>query len=89
MIKHSYSDLSGGNWVKGNLHAHTTASDGERPHQEVIDDYADRGYGFLMISDHDIYTSEEDYARHDSRGMILIPGNEITVAWTQPFFIED
>ncbi len=78
MIKHSYGDLSGGRWVKGNLHTHTTASDGERPHQEVIDDYADRGYGFLMISDHDIYTSVEDYSRFDSRGMILIPGNEIT-----------
>ena len=40
-------------WLKGNLHAHTTESDGSRPPQEVVDDYAARGYDFLMISDHD------------------------------------
>ena len=78
MIEHPYGNLTGGKWVKGNFHTHTTASDGERPHQEVIDDYAGRDYGFLMISDHDIFTSAEDYARFDSRGLILIPGNEIS-----------
>ncbi len=77
-IVHPYSKLTGGRWVLGNLHAHTTSSDGDRPHQAVIDDYAARGHGFLMISDHDIYTSTSDYARFDNRGLILIPGNEIT-----------
>lgn len=68
----------GATWLKGNLHTHTTRSDGSRPPQEVIDDYAQRGYDFLMISDHDICTSEEDYGQWDSRGMVMIPGNEIT-----------
>ncbi len=44
----------------------------------MIDDYAARGYDFLMISDHDIHTSPEDYAALDARGLVLIPGNEIT-----------
>jgi len=78
MMEHPYASLQGGRWLVGNLHAHTTASDGQRDHQAVIDDYAGRGHGFLMISDHDILTDADDYADLDPHGMILIPGNEIT-----------
>jgi hypothetical protein len=46
--------------------------------QEVIDDYAARGHGFLMISDHDVFTGAEQYAKVNPRGMTLIPGNEIS-----------
>lgn len=77
-LHNPYGQLTGGQWMRGNLHTHTTASDGKRPHQAVIDDYAARGYGFLMISDHDLYSGPELYAGLDARGMILIPGNEIT-----------
>ena len=77
-IENPYAELSGGQWLKGNLHSHTTKSDGTRPHQAVIDDYAGRGYDFLMISDHDVYTSGEDLSHYDARGTVLIPGNEIT-----------
>ena len=78
MIEHPYQNLRGGRWLVGNLHTHTTASDGERDHQVVIDDYAGRGYGFLAITDHDIHTSLEDYEQYDAQGMILVPGNEIS-----------
>jgi hypothetical protein len=70
--------LSGGAWLKGNLHAHTTHSDGQREPQAVVDSYAERGYDFLALTDHDILTTESDHALLDSRGMILIAGNEIT-----------
>ena len=62
-------------WLKGNLHAHTTESDGRRPPQEVVDDYAARGYDFLMISDHDKLIQPSTV---NGRGMVLIPGNEIS-----------
>ena len=78
MLDHPYESLTGGQWLRGNLHAHTTRSDGKRTPQEVLNDYASRGYGFLMISDHDIYTSDEDYAAWDTGDMIMIRGNEIT-----------
>jgi hypothetical protein len=78
-IDHPYNQLTpASRWLRGNLHTHTTASDGERPHQAVIDDYAARGYHFLMISDHDVYTSLDNYAKLDPKGLILIPGNEVT-----------
>lgn len=76
-LVHPYGELTGGEWIRGNLHTHSTQSDGSRSPQEVIDDYASRGYGFLMLSDHDVYTSEEDYRQWNSRGLVLIPGNEL------------
>lgn len=62
-------------WLRGNIHTHTTESDGNRSPQEVINIYAEMGYDFLMISDHDRLTNTSGL---DPKGMILIPGNEIT-----------
>ena len=62
-------------WLRGNLHAHTTESDGDLPPQGVIDAYAALGYDFLMISDHDAFTQVRDL---DPKGLALITGNEIT-----------
>jgi hypothetical protein len=39
--------------LRGNLHAHTTLSDGQRPVAEVLERYRDLGYGFVAITDHD------------------------------------
>jgi len=33
---------STGEWLRGNLHSHTTVSDGTRPAEEVIADYESR-----------------------------------------------
>lgn len=77
-LHNPYVGTQGRSWLRGNLHAHTTASDGQRPIGGVIRDYARRGYDFLMISDHDILTAEKAYARLDPCGLILIPGNEVT-----------
>lgn len=77
-LEHPYDNLTDGVWLRGNLHAHTTRSDGRRPPQEVIRDYAARGYDFLMFSDHDVWTSPDDLAVLDPCGMVLLPGNEIT-----------
>lgn len=78
VLDHPYSELTGGEWLKGNLHTHTTNSDGELGVEEVIKRYAELGYGFLMISDHDKVTTREDYEAFDVYGMVMVPGNEIT-----------
>lgn len=62
-------------WLKGNLHTHTSNSDGQRSPQETINTYAALGYDFLMLSDHDQIT---DPGPLDAKGLALIPGNEIT-----------
>ena len=77
-INNPYSNLTRGQWLRGNLHTHTNHSDGQRPPQAVINDNARHGYDFLMISDHDTHTGPTEHARLDAKGMLLIPGNEIT-----------
>ena len=75
-----YAGLQDGVWMKGNLHAHTTRTDGKLSMQEVLSAYAAHGYGFMLISDHDMFTGAAEYAEFDAEGLILIPGNEITAA---------
>jgi predicted metal-dependent phosphoesterase TrpH len=41
-----------GTFYKGNLHTHSTRSDGRLPPEEVCRAYRDRGYDFLCLSDH-------------------------------------
>lgn len=73
-IRHPYRD-GAFEWLKGNLHTHTTNSDGARAPRDCVKAYADRAYDFLMISDHDCLT---DPANLDPNDMVLIPGYEIT-----------
>ena len=63
-----------GNWFKGNLHMHTTDSDGEFTPQEAVDAYSDQGYDFLAITDHNTVTDVDSL---NDRGMALVPGVEI------------
>ncbi len=73
-----YANLGDGQWWRGNLHAHSTNSDGTRSPQQVVNDYARHGYDFLMLSDHDYLTSAAELAGLKSHGLALIPGNEIS-----------
>lgn len=63
-----------GNWYKGNLHTHTTNSDGSYSPQDTVDLYAQAGYDFLALSDHNHFTRPADL---DGRGMALLPGAEM------------
>jgi hypothetical protein len=60
-------------WLKGNLHTHTSQSDGDATPAEVAAWYRDRGYDFLVITDHDKITKLDAPA-----GLVLIPGEEVT-----------
>jgi hypothetical protein len=43
---------AGGDWYKGNLHTHSTASDGAKTPAEVCALYRAAGYDFVAITDH-------------------------------------
>lgn len=62
-------------WFKGNLHTHTSNSDGYLSPQDTIATYAAMGYHFLMLSDHDTFTDPDAL---DPHGLTLVPGCEIT-----------
>jgi len=77
-LEHPYANIDKIQPLRGNLHAHTTHSDGDRSRPEVVADYAQRGYDFLMLSDHDIFTSAQELREVALGDLVLIPGNEIT-----------
>jgi len=64
-----------GTWYRGNLHLHTTNSDGQLSPQEAADLYRENGYDFLAITDHWHLTDPEGVAVGDD--FLLVPGEEI------------
>lgn len=65
--------------LKGNLHAHTTFSDGHRPVGEVVERYRELGYDFLAITDHDDRI-DDDYLFNIPSGddrMLVLTGIEL------------
>ena len=47
-----YIDNKGRKWFKGNLHMHTTESDGALTPAEAAALYAENGYDFIARTDH-------------------------------------
>jgi len=45
-----------GFWFKGNLHTHTTNSDGALSPEQTIRLYKKNGYDFLSITEHEVVT---------------------------------
>ncbi|REE81254.1 hypothetical protein A8990_11989 [Paenibacillus taihuensis] len=58
---------------KGNLHLHTTWSDGRLPAAKVVEAFKAKGYHFICLSDHEIYTRTDEF---NSADFITIPGME-------------
>lgn len=57
---------------KGNLHTHTTRSDGIRTPDEVILAYRNAGYDFLALTDHRLYSPGREM-----EGFTLLSGTEL------------
>ena len=62
-------------WLKGNLHAHTTESDGHVEPGPRVAQYRERGYDFLCLSDHHRITRVNSVPVPE--GMTLVQGAEI------------
>lgn len=67
-----------GKWYKGNLHSHTTNSDGKMTPEEAVKLYKNYGYHFMCLSEHDFFTDLR--AQFDCEDFILLPGVEAS-AW--------
>jgi hypothetical protein len=80
-------------WYKGNIHAHTIATDGDSSAEDVVRWYRDQKYHFLVLSDHNTLTNIDGlnalYATGELVGadrrqdvpfnpFVLIPGEELT-----------
>jgi predicted metal-dependent phosphoesterase TrpH len=60
-------------WLKGNLHAHTTLSDGELPPDDMLDAFTRRGYDFVALTDHDAVASPHEHLHPQ---ILFLPGVE-------------
>jgi len=56
-----------GRFYRGNLHTHSTRSDGQLEPEEVIRRYRERGYDFLALTDH--FMERFDFPITDTRGL--------------------
>ena len=65
-----------GKFYRGNLHTHTTRSDGIMPIEDCVAYYKSLGYDFLAITDHRRY-----YAGGDIGGMLLLDGLENDISY--------
>ena len=69
-----YTLFRKGNFYKGNLHTHSTESDGEKTPTELKALYKSQGYHFLAITDHNKYGI---YSEMNESNFLMIPGIEI------------
>ncbi|MDQ5984553.1 MAG: hypothetical protein CSYNP_00248 [Syntrophus sp. SKADARSKE-3] len=67
--------------LRGQLHAHTTMSDGRLTPQETADEYARLGFHFLAITDHDhlLRPTYRDEIKNIKSDLLIFPGIELTV----------
>ncbi|MBM4436357.1 MAG: CehA/McbA family metallohydrolase [Actinobacteria bacterium] len=63
-----------GRWYKGNLHTHSTNSDGAKSPADAVAWYQDQGYDFLALTDHRVLTDTSGFRRAD---FLTIPGMEL------------
>ena len=59
--------------AKGQLHCHSTGSDGSLTPTEIVTAYKDLGYDFVALTDHNAYTPDPAIA-----GIIFLSGNEVS-----------
>ena len=50
-----------GQFYKGNLHTHTTLTDGCMDPKPTLEKYRAGGYDFISITDHFIYTNTDEW----------------------------
>ena len=70
-----YIDEHGARWFKGNLHTHTTDSDGQMSPDDCAALYRGRGYDFLSLTDHWKLSG----TRTHENGLLLLSGVYIQI----------
>ena len=77
-MKQSYFSTAGV-WLKGNLHSHTTVSDGALSPEEIEKVYREHGYDFFSMTDHNLFVPHEK----GNREMLLLTGVEHDLTYSR------
>jgi len=73
-IYNPYTDICGKNIFKGDLHFHSTLSDGKSSPQEMFDRLVEYGFDFCGLADHDLPNNE--IMTHEQ--LLVFPGQEFS-----------
>lgn len=76
-MKEYFGFKKNGKFYRGNIHSHTTMSDGMLTPEEAVKLYKENGYDFLCFSEHDLYTDLRE--KFNTEDFITIPATEISV----------
>ncbi len=68
-----YTDKKGNRWYRGNLHTHTTLSDGVKSPEVTKAIYRSLGYDFIALTDHWYFGECSD---SDESGLVVLSGIE-------------
>ncbi len=68
-----------GNWYKGNLHCHSTKSDGMMTYDELKTAFKERGYSFVAFSDHNQFLDTSFLSDPD---FLALPAVELGIVKT-------
>ncbi len=77
-MKKSYFP-EGGIWLKGNIHSHSTVSDGMFTPEELAKSYASAGYDFLSMTDHNVFVPHGNLSEKD---ILLLTGLEHDIEYS-------
>jgi len=66
-------------WLKGNLHTHTSRSDGDASPDLVAKIYRELGYDFVVLTDHNVRTGPE-HLENPTDGILIIAGTELSAS---------
>jgi hypothetical protein len=76
---HFVDELDVQSFQRGNIHTHSSRSDGDRPPEDVYRWYRDHGYNFVALTDHNQLTHPDEFKSFEKKGFTLIPGEEVTI----------
>ena len=60
-------------WFKGNLHSHSTRSDGKLDPPQVVELYRSNGWDFIAFTEHEFYS----YWQELNDDFLVLPGIEM------------
>jgi hypothetical protein len=70
-------DVAAETFLRGNVHTHSSASDGSASTEAMVRWYRDHGYQFLAMTEHNLRLDPSALAAA-AAPMVLIPGEEVT-----------
>jgi hypothetical protein len=78
---HFHDALRADHFQRGNIHTHSTRSDGTAPFADMVGWYRDHGYQFVAMTEHDKRVDEAELDAFTTPTFVVIPGEEVTDRW--------